>query len=183
MNQGCDVILLVKGSKLRNPLLLMIRDAQEGDVEGIRRVYNHYIEHTVVSFEETPVSAEEMWSRIDLITSANFPWLVFEEGDELLGYAYAGPWHKRAAYRFSAETSVYLAPTAVGKGIGTQLYEVLLDRLREQGIHMVIGGVALPNPASVRLHEKMGFEKAAHYKEVGWKMGRWIDVGYWQLAL
>ncbi len=174
---------MAKDSKLRDPFFLMIRDAQNRDVEAIRLIYNHYIEHTVVSFEETPVSADEMRSRIEWIISFNLPWLVFEENEEVLGYAYAGPWHKRAAYRFSAESSVYLAPTAVGKGVGTQLYEVLLDRLRTQGIHMVIGGVALPNPASVRLHEKMGFEKAAHYKEVGWKMGRWIDVGYWQLAL
>ena len=160
----------------------MIRDVQDSDVDSIARIYNYYIENTVVSFEEDSVSPSEMQARIQDVTD-EFLWLVFEEDDAILGYAYAGKWHSRCAYRNTVESSVYLDRTAVGKGIGTRLYSELLRRLRELQIHSVIGGIALPNAESIALHEKFGFKKAAHYKEVGWKMDRWIDVGYWQLVL
>lgn len=160
----------------------MIRDVQSDDVDAVRDIYNYYIEHTVVSFEEQPVTASEMRTRIQIVT-ADFPWIVLVEDDTVAGYAYAGKWHSRCAYRSTVESTVYLAPSAVARGIGTKLYTELLDRLRQLPIHSVIGGIALPNAASVALHEKFGFEKAAHYKQVGYKMDRWIDVGYWQLIL
>ena len=123
-----------------------------------------------------------MASRIRQI-SESLPWLVIEENDQILGYAYAGKWHSRDAYRYSAESTVYLDPKSGGKGYGSLLYQRLLDDLKDRQYHIVIGGVALPNPASVALHEKFGFKKVAHYEEVGFKFGQWIDVAYWQLTL
>ncbi len=161
----------------------MVRAIRDDDVEAVCGIYNHYIQHTFVTFEEVLLKPEEMGARIHGLIDKGLPWLVVEEAGEVLGYAYAGPWHTRAAYRHSVESSVYLAHTATGRGLGKQLYEALLAKLRETDVHTVIGGVALPNPASVALHEKLGFMKAAHYKEVGRKMGQWIDVAYWQLFL
>lgn len=160
----------------------MIRDAKPADAAAIAAIYNHYIAKTVVTFEEVEVTAEEMRRRRRLVAE-KFPWLVVEEAGSVVGYAYASPWHARAAYRHSVETTVYLAPDATGRGLGRPLYEALLDRLPPLGVHAAIGGIALPNPASVALHERLGFAKAAHYREVGHKFGRWIDVGYWQLTL
>ncbi len=160
----------------------MIRSATGKDASAIAAIYNHYIKNTVVSFEEQPISSEEMAGRIESVVP-DFPWLILEEAGEVLGYAYASRWNGRCAYRYSAESSVYLDPGAVGRGAGTSLYERLLAELQRMGLHTVIGGIALPNPASVALHEKFGFKKVAHYEEVGFKYERWIDVGYWQLKL
>ncbi|MEM7016642.1 MAG: arsinothricin resistance N-acetyltransferase ArsN1 family B [Pseudomonadota bacterium] len=159
----------------------MIRDVQLEDAGAICEIYNPYIEHTVISFEEETVSTEEMISRIQQVKSADLPWLVCVEDEKLMGYAYASRWKTREAYRFTAESTIYLADSAQGRGIGKKLYEALFDQLRMQGYHAVIGVIALPNDASVALHERMGFEKAAHFKEVGLKFGKWIDVGYWEL--
>jgi L-amino acid N-acyltransferase YncA len=116
-------------------------------------------------------------------TTQSLPWLVWEEDGRLLGFCYASKWKGRCAYRYSAGSTVYLHPASVGKGIGSQLYEALLTELRGRQIHTVIGGIALPNEASVALHERFGFEKVAHFKEVGRKFDEWIDIGYWQLIL
>ena len=160
----------------------MIRDAGEKDGASVARIYNHYIKDTVVTFEETAVSDVEMSGRIGRRAKSR-PWIVIEEAGEVLGYAYANQWHGRCAYRYSVESSVYLDRRMGGKGLGSLLYEALLTKLSLEGLHVVIGGIALPNPASVALHEKFGFKKAAHYEEVGFKFGKWIDVGYWQLKL
>lgn len=159
-----------------------VRDARPADAAAIAAIYNHYIEHTVVTFEEVPVSADEMAGRV-AATAESFFWLVAEVGGEVTGYAYAAPWHKRAAYRHSVETSVYLAHDRFGQGLGTLLYRELIDRLSGRDVHVAIGGVTLPNGASVALHEKFGYTKVAHYHEVGRKFGRWLDVGYWQITL
>ena len=159
----------------------MIRAATEDDAESIARIYNYYVEHTVVTFEETPVSAAEMASRMS-DDGSGLPRFVYESGGAVCGYAYASKWIGRCAYRHSVECSVYLDHNEVGKGIGGELYQRLLKDLEEKSYHVVIGGIALPNPASVALHEKFGFEKVAHFKQVGWKFGQWIDVGYWQLT-
>lgn len=160
----------------------MIRAAIPDDAAAICSIYNGYVENTTFSFEEKPVAHDEMAQRIADIT-ASFPWLVLTENDVVLGYAYASPWKARCAYRFAAESSVYLAPDAVGKKLGLRLYEQLIAELRALGLHSVIGGISQPNSASVGLHEKMGFTKVAHFRQVGWKFGRWIDVGYWELML
>lgn len=161
----------------------MIRTATAGDADAIARIYNHYVANTIITFEEQAVSSEEMAARIAEVAAASPPWLVAEQDGRVVGYAYASKWKGRCAYRFSAECTVYLDPDCVGRGYGTQLYESLFAALRERGMHAVIGGVALPNPASVALHEKLGMRKVAHFGEVGYKFERWIDVGYWQATL
>jgi phosphinothricin acetyltransferase len=116
-------------------------------------------------------------------TPASLPWLLWEEEGAVRGYAHASKWKGRCAYRHSAEVTVYLHPAFTGRGIGSKLYEALLADLRERGFHTAIGGIALPNPSSIALHERFGFRKVAHFDEVGWNFGGWIDVGYWQLLL
>lgn len=159
-----------------------IRNATTSDAKPIASIYNHYIENTVVSFEETPVAEEEMAARIEKIT-ARHPWLLIEDEGAVAGYAYAGAWHARSAYRYTVESTVYLSPRHIGRGLGTQLMQALLSEISGGDARSVIAGVALPNDASVRLHEKLGYRKAARYAEVGFKFGQWIDVGYWQLML
>ena len=160
-----------------------IRPAGQRDVAAIAAIYNHYIATTCITFETEPVSDEEMGARIDETHSSNLPWLIAEENGVVLGYAYASKWKGRCAYRYSAESTVYLGVASKGKGLGTSLYVALIDTLRERGLHAVIGGIALPNDASIALHERLGFEKVAQFKQVGFKQDRWIDVGYWQLLL
>lgn len=160
----------------------MIRMATRADAEAICAIYNHYVAHTIVTFEEQPVAPAEMQSRIAAVLE-KLPWLVFEGDGAITGYAYASPWKTRSGYRFAAESSIYLAPAQTGRGAGTALYANLLENLRARNVHCVIGGAALPNPASVALHEKLGFTKVAHFRENGFKFGRWIDVGYWQRLL
>ena len=162
---------------------MMIRDAQEGDFKAVADIYNHYIRNTVVTFEEVEVTPADMAARVHNVAAEGFWWLVAEVEGEVLGYAYATKWQSRAAYRHSVEVSVYLHHGYAGKGLGTALYKELFQRLSAKGLHTVIGGVALPNPASERLHEKFGMSKVAHFREVGCKFGQWIDVGYWQVQL
>jgi L-amino acid N-acyltransferase YncA len=161
----------------------MIRQAVAADAEAIARIYNHYIFETIITFEEQPVSSSEMAERIVEVTTAAFPWLVVEQDGMVVGYAYAARWKARSAYRYSVETTVYVAPGSQGQGRGTDLYQVLLKQLKDLGLHVAIGGIALPNAASVALHEKLGFRKVARFTEVGFKFGTWIDVGYWQVTL
>jgi L-amino acid N-acyltransferase YncA len=160
-----------------------VRAATLEDAAAITAIYNPYIQQTVITFEEELITAADMQQRMSEYISKGLPWLVVEDAGQILGYAYAGPWHKRSAYRFSVESSVYLKMELGGQGYGTALYTALLDLLRAAGIRSVIGGIALPNEASVRLHERFGFQKAAHYSRVGYKFGQWLDVGYWQLQL
>jgi phosphinothricin acetyltransferase len=164
-------------------LSVLVRPATAGDAEAIARIYSHYVLNSTISFEEEPVLPDAMSQRIQEVFSSSLPWLIAAHADRIVGYAFAGKWKGRCAYRYSAETSVYLDPEFIGRGIGTQLYQALLAALQDKSIHVVIGGVALPNPASVALHERLGFAKVAHFKEVGYKFGHWIDVGYWQRSL
>lgn len=161
---------------------MMIRPAGIGDARRICGIYNHYVLNTVITFEETPVSDDEMGERIRAVRQS-LPWLVSEIDGNVTGYAYANLWKSRSAYRFSVESTVYMDQQFVGKGIGRQLYEALVTDLRARGLHSVLGGIALPNAVSVALHERMGFKKVAHFSEVGWKFNQWIDVGYWELTL
>ena len=161
----------------------MIRPALAADAEAIAGIYNHYVRDTLVTFEEDAVPVPEMARRLAEIEQDHLPWIVYEEGDCVVGYACASRWKGRCAYRYSVEVSIYLDPAAKGRGIGTQLYEVLLAQLKVRGKHTVIGGIALPNPASVALHEKFGMTQVANFRQVGFKFGQWIDVGYWQALL
>jgi len=159
-----------------------IRPATKADAAAICEIYNHYVLTTTISFELEAVSVEEMAQRV-VEVSALFPWLVYEEDGRILGYAYATKWKARKAYQQSVESSVYMAKDSGGKGVGTQLYRALLVELKARGVHAVMGGIAQPNAGSVALHEKMGFVKVAHFKQVGRKFDQWIDVAYWQLIL
>ncbi len=160
----------------------MIRSATPDDAVAIAAIYNHYVLHTCVTFEEEPVSTAEMQRRIADIM-ATYPWLVYEQNGVVEGYAYVHQWHTRKSYRRSVETTIYLDVNKLGGGRGTRLYAELIRQVRDAGLHCAIGGVSLPNQGSVALHEKLGFTKVAHYREVGWKFDTWIDVAYWQLML
>ena len=161
----------------------MIRAAKLEDAKQIAHIYNYYILNTLVTFEETEVSGEEMALRILAVNEMELPWLVALEGELVAGYAYATKWKGRAAYRFSVESTVYLDPHYQGKGLGKSLYSALFNELHKKGVHAVMGGISLPNQASIALHEKFGMEKVAHFKQVGFKFGEWVDVGYWQRVL
>jgi phosphinothricin acetyltransferase len=160
----------------------MIRAATAADAAAIVAIYNYYIKNTTVTFEESPLPPADMAQRIATV-SADFPWLVLERDARVLGYAYASRFHARSAYRFTVETTVYVAHDAHRSRVGTELYGTLLERLRAQKLHRALGVIALPNDASVALHEKLGFRKVGETEEVGWKFSRWINVGYWQFAL
>jgi L-amino acid N-acyltransferase YncA len=162
---------------------MMIRPVTKADAAQICAIYNHYIETSVISFELTPVSIEQMVLRIEQIDALGLPWLVATDGEQLLGYAYATTWKARIAYRFSVEISIYLAQQGTAKGIGTALYQALFEALEAQEIHAVVACIALPNAHSVALHEKFGMRKVGHFEEVGQKFDTWLDVGYWQLNL
>jgi phosphinothricin acetyltransferase len=159
-----------------------IRAATAADAAEIAEIYNHYVRETVITFEETPVAEGEIARRIADVV-ARYPWLVAEQGGAVVGWACATEWKTRSAYRFSVETAVYVAPTHHRRDIGTALYAPLIVELKARRLHCAVGGIALPNPASVALHEKLGFEKIGHFVEVGRKFDRWVDVGYWQLIL
>ncbi|HQA83570.1 MAG TPA: N-acetyltransferase family protein [Syntrophales bacterium] len=160
-----------------------IRDALSADAAAIAEIYNHYVNDTVITFEGKPVPPSEIDRRIREVRSLALPWLIAELNREIVGYAYASKWKERAAYRFSVEVTVYVGPDHVRHGIGLQLYDRLLPELKARGVHAAMAGIALPNDASVKLHEKLGFEKVAQFKEVGFKFDQWIDVGYWQRIL
>lgn len=162
---------------------VQIRSAQASDGAALVEIYNHYIQTSTVTFEETLLSPEQMAARLDGVLGRDLPWLIAEDEDRILGYAYATPWRERSAYRHSVEVSAYVAPGQLGSGIGSALYARLLPRLEALSVHTALAVVPLPNPASVALYAKLGFVKVAHLKEVGYKLGRWVDVGYWQLAL
>lgn len=162
---------------------LCIRAAMASDAENIARIYNYYVRNTVITFEEEPVSAATMVARLADIQNAALPWLVAELDGAVVGYAYAGRWKVRSAYRYSVETTIYLEHGREGRGIGMQLYSELLSALRSRGVHAAIGGAALPNDASAALHENLGFERVATFRQVGFKHDRWVDVAYWQILL
>jgi phosphinothricin acetyltransferase len=161
----------------------MLRAATTADAAAIAAIYNHYVVNTIITFEEEIVTSADMTARITEVLAAGRPWLVWEENGQVLGYAYASGWKSRCSYRFSLETTVYLDHEVTRRGLGTTLYTALIDALRLTKTHALIGGIALPNAGSVALHEKLGFQKIAHFKEVGWKFDQWIDVGYWELIL
>jgi phosphinothricin acetyltransferase len=162
---------------------ISLRTADIADAEQIAAIYNHYVIHSAISFEEAAVDPQEIGGRMHDAQAKGLPWIVAEERQAILGYAYATPWRTRSAYRRSVEVTVYVAPERTGNGIGALLYAALLTQLRQSGLHTAVAVIALPNPASVRLHERFRFEKVAHLQQIGYKMGQWVDVGYWQLLL
>ena len=162
---------------------LFIRLATIADAAALAAIYAPYCTDSRVSFEEEAPSADEMASRITGDRPGYHPWLVAEEDGAILGYAACSPFRTRPAYRWSVETGIYLADAAKGRGIGRALLEVMLTTLHHQGYVAVIGAIALPNPASVALHEKLGFGPVGTYRGTGFKQGEWLDVGLWQKDL
>lgn len=160
----------------------MIRNVKISDAEAISRIYNYYVENTIVTFDIEPLTLQDFEEKIKAIT-AEFPWIVYENNGEIIGYAYGSKWRPKYAYRFSIESTLYLAKDHRGKGIGRILYQELINRLKAQNVHNIFGVISLPNAGSVALHEKFGFRKVAHFGEVGWKFDKWIDVGQWQLVV
>jgi phosphinothricin acetyltransferase len=160
----------------------MIRKYRIGDEIEICKIYNYYVKNTHHTFETELKTTNEMAQKIRAINSS-YPFLVYEENGKILAYAYASQWKERQAYKQTIESSIYLKQGEEGKGIGTGLYTELIAKLKEMNLHCVLGGISLPNNASIALHEKLGFKKSGVLKEVGFKLGKWIDVGYWTLHI
>jgi len=160
----------------------MIRLATAADAEAVAAIYAPYIESTVITFEVTPLTGDEMRARM-LQSLARCPWLVAEEDGRVVGYAYAGPHRERAAYQWSADVAIYLDQQVHRRGFGRALYSTLFQMLVRQGYVNAYAGITLPNEKSVGLHEAIGFTPVGVYRNVGFKMGRWLDVGWWQLQL
>jgi phosphinothricin acetyltransferase len=161
---------------------MRIRAATPDDSAAISDIYAPYVSASAVSFEAEPPDRDEIAERISAGADL-YPWLAAEEDGAILGYAYGAAFRTRHAYRFTVETSVYLREAAQGRGVGRLLYLPLLDLLERQGFTQAIAAIALPNEASVTLHERLGFRHAGTYGQVGFKLGRWWDVGLWQRAL
>lgn len=159
-----------------------IRPVEAGDFDAIAALTNHFIINTVIHFGTDPVTAAELrasWEK----TRTTYPFIVGEIEGRFAGYAKASVWRERPAYRFTPEVGIYIEEWTRGKGVGTALYHALLTDLKSRGFESVIGGVTLPNEASVRLHEKCGFVKCGHVARAGYKFGAWHDVGFWQIML
>jgi L-amino acid N-acyltransferase YncA len=160
----------------------MIRPAEREDAPQIAAIYRPFCEESCVSFETQAPDAAEIASRIDKI-SRRYPWLVDEIDGTIAGYAYASPHRERAAYRWVVEVTIYMHERFRGQGRGRALYAELFERLRRQGIFKAYAGILVPNPASQAFHESMGFTLVGIYRRIGYKLGAWRDVGWWQLAL
>ncbi len=160
----------------------MIRLALPEDAAAIRAIYAPIVEHTAISFETDPPSAAEMAARI-AGTMPQWPWLVDVRDGAVRGYVYASQHRARPAYRWSVEVTAYIAENARGQGVGKRLYQVLFELLRAQGYVSAYAGITQPNAASVALHESVGFGLVGTYRNVGFKLGAWHDVGWWQLDL
>ncbi|MCL6271211.1 N-acetyltransferase family protein [Sansalvadorimonas sp. 2012CJ34-2] len=163
-----------------------IRDIGPQDIQAITRIYNHYIQHSTSTFEEQLVTEKQIEERVRKVTDSfpiSYPWLVATEKGDVVGYAYASPWKERSAYRFACETSVYMDSTSHSRGTGSLLYRELLAQLASLGITTAIGVITLPNPRSIKLHERIGFQQVGHLHKVGFKFGEWHDTCYWQKQL
>ncbi len=185
--KGCYTSLAIEGS-FRRPggrwvrIRDLIRLAAESDAEQMLAIYAPIVRETAISFELEPPPLDEFWARVRG-TLERTPWLVCASDEEVLGYAYAGRYRPRAAYQWSVEVTVYVDGRHRGRGVGRALYTSLFECLRVQGYQSAYAAIALPNPASVALHERLGFELIGVYHAVGYKLGSWHDVGWWQLSI
>jgi phosphinothricin acetyltransferase len=159
-----------------------IRVATADDAPSILDIYAPYCTSTVVSFEIVAPTESQMRERISRVT-AHYPWLIAEIDDRVAGYVYASQHRERAGYRWAVDAAVYIAQSHHRRNVGRALYSTLFSLLREQGIFQAYAGITLPNVASVGLHEAVGFENIAVFRNVGYKLGRWLDVGWWRMQL
>ena len=159
---------------------ITIRPAKRDDLPRMTEIYNHYIVHTAITFDTEPFSADERseWAS-RYATSGRHRLLVAEHGSTVLGYTSSSPFHSRAAYDTTVETTILCAPEAVGLGLGKRLYTALFDALRDEDVHLLVALITLPNNGSCRLHESFGFERKMVLSEVGRKFGRWWDVAWY----
>ena len=162
---------------------MIVRPAEINDACALSEIYNHYVLNSHVTFEIAPIKVEEMEKRISAVIDQGYPFLVAEANGSVIGCAFAHEYRARTAYRSTVEVSVYIGPGFQRQGVGRMLYRDLFERIAHGGYHAIVAGIALPNDASVRLHEEFGMQKVAHFREVGRKFDRWIDVGYWELLL
>ena len=160
----------------------MIRSIELSDCQSITDIYNWYIETTTATFEEIPLAVSEMQNRVNGIHEL-FPYLVYEENREILGFAYVDAFHPRSAYRFTLEDTIYVRNGYQGKGIGRALLHALLNEVKKQDTHAIVAKIALPNERSVHLHEVFGYKNIGILKEVGRKFDTWVDVGFWELIV
>ena len=160
----------------------MIRNVKTCDAPDIALIYNYYIENSTITFETDPVSAEDMANRIADI-SDKYPYFVYEESGKVVGYCYVTSWKKKAAYQKTVESTIYIDKDFQGKGIGRTLMNKLINELREKSFHAIIACITIPNPTSVKLHENLGFMQVSDFREVGYKFGKWLNVGDWELIL
>jgi phosphinothricin acetyltransferase len=163
---------------------MVIRDADAArDAAACARIYGPFVRDTAASLEEEPPTVTELARRIETV-GAVYPWLVAEnENGEVMGFAYGSQHRVRASYRWAVDVSVYVDPAHHRRGVGRALYTVLVELLRDQGFRMACAGITVPNRGSVGLHEAFGFQLVGVYKQIGYKLGAWRDVGWWQLPL
>jgi phosphinothricin acetyltransferase len=161
---------------------MIVRVARADDADAIADIYRPYVSGTVITFEDDAPPAAEIRTRM-AAGGGLYPWFVAEADNMVAGYAYAAAFRTRTAYRFAVETTVYVREGCGRRGIGRALYAPLLQSLEEQGFTQAIAAISLPNADSVGFHEALGFVHAGTYRRVGWKLGRWIDVGLWQRPL
>ncbi len=161
---------------------LRLRIAEPADAADFAAIYAPIVRDTAISFETDPPTAEVMEGRVRKLLQTH-PWLAAERDGRVIGYCHAGPHRERAAYRWSVDVTPYVHADARGQGVGRALYLALIAILRLQGFRSAFAGIALPNPGSVGLHEALGFELLGVYRDVGFKHGRWRDVGWWRLSL
>ena len=165
--------------------MIAIRAARPEDAAAIAAIYAPYVLSGTVSFESDAPDARAMRTRM-ASSDGLYPWIVATSGEDdggVLAYAYASRFRDRPAYKYVVETSIYVAGAVQGQGVGRLLYEALIDTVRAQGFTQAIGVIALPNDGSIKAHEAVGFRRAGVYREIGYKHGRWIDVGFWQCEL
>ena len=163
---------------------LSIRPAELSDAPVLTRIYNYYVSHTVVTFEEAPLTDDDMAGRVSESRAASLPWIVAELSGVVVGYAYASKWKGRCAYRYSVETTVYLDNSTTSRGIGSKLYRgaSFTESVPWACMQRSVAS-HFPIHASVALHERLGFRHVGTFHQVGYKQGRWVDVGYWQVQL
>jgi L-amino acid N-acyltransferase YncA len=160
-----------------------IRQVTLNDAKDICDIYNYYVENTAVTFETAAVSVDEMKQRIAGCLNEGSLYYVGEVEGKITGYCYLHNWNNRSAYSLTKEITIYLNKKQTGKGLGTALYRHLFDEIYKTDIHVIIAGICIPNERSVRLHEKFGLKQVSDMKELGWKFGKWHDVGHWQLII
>lgn len=160
----------------------MIRPFEPKDIPELLEMYNYFVLNSTATFDIEPLSLETFTEKLTKIYE-DFPFIVFEEDGEILGYAYGSKFRPKPAYNTTVESTVYVKHDTQRKKIGSLLYEELIKQLKAANFHIVLGVLTLPNDASVRLHEKFGFKQVAFLKQVGYKFETWLDVGFWQLDL